>query len=44
MRDVKRVYNSLKYNTLGMKKANYKLDTGLKSITVQVCNLHSTCI
>jgi hypothetical protein len=44
MRDVKNVYNSLKYDTLGVKKANYKSDTGLKSVTIQVCNLHSMCV
>jgi hypothetical protein len=44
MRDVKHVYSSLKYNTLGVKKANYKSVTGLKGIRIQVCNLCSTCV
>jgi hypothetical protein len=41
---VKHVYSSLKYDTLGVKKANYKSDTGLKSIAIQVCNFHSMCV
>jgi hypothetical protein len=42
--DEKHTYSSLKYGIFGVKKANYKSDTGLKIITIQVFNLHSTCV